>query len=769
MKLLIGGGQIFMIEFSEDKKTFYLETKSSSYLFKIRDNGEPEHLYWGESLGEANLTHLTKTFPFATMIYPHPDAACPGYTHNVGLREYPSFGKSDYRNPALSVQNVNGDTITDFKYVGHRIYEGKEKVTGMPSTFSEQKDSCKTLELHLYDQTIDMQLTLYYSVFYDYDVIVRSVKFTNKSDKELTILKAMSINVDFDGANFDMISLPGYMMQERDVLREKISRGMKTINSRKGSSSHGTNPFIAVCNPNTTENDGNSYGFNLIYSGNFEATVEVDELYQTRISMGINTETFSWILEQGESFRTPECVLTYSAKGLNGMSQNLHKFYLNNLFKINKNTQRPILFNPWEATMFYFNDQILRNMADVCEELGVEMFVVDDGWFAERDDISKSLGDWYVNTTKFPNGLENFIDYVNQKGMKFGLWFEPEMVSLNSNLYRAHPEWCLQVRDRHNSICQEKRILDLSNSEVCDYIIGFFTELLTKYNIDYVKWDMNRYHSEVGSIMLPIKRQKETAHRFILGLYRIMEELTNKFPYVLFEGCASGGGRLDPGILHYMPQFWTSDNTDPGARLKIQYGTSYAYPPVIMGSHISSVKTLSDGITTDIKTKFEVAFMGNLGLELNVTDLTPEQKEIFKKYINLYKQYRLTIQTGTFYRLKNPNYSNSGAWMTVSEDKNQAIVTYITLLKEPLNVSSKLLLEGLEPDTSYKIVNAVDVYSRGPGNPFFAQIDQILLQYTTEPVIKGKQLMKSGLIVPNFPMNHEYATSMWILEKMNQL
>lgn len=753
------------VHFDEKNKTFCLSTNHSEYRFRIRDNGEPEQLHWGCRLPDVNYAHLTKTNLFAGMMFAHPDPANPFYSHNGILREYPAYGNTDYRNPALSAVNAGGDAITDLKYVGYRVYEGKQRIAGLPSASAEADGTCASLEVTLCDPLIGLEVMLRYSVFDEYDVIVRSALFTNTGDKALIIGKAMSACVDFGGSAYDIVHLPGTGIQERDVVREGLARGMKVINSRKGSSSHGSNPFLALCEPGADERRGDAYGMNLVYSGDFETAVEVDELYRTRITMGINPETFTWRLDPDEQFQTPECVMTYSDTGLNQMSQNLHAFYIRHLFKYDQNKPRPVVFNHWEATIFDFNEDILTGMADAAADMGVEMFVVDDGWFGERNDDSKALGDWRVNETKFPNGLGSFIDYVHKKGMRFGLWVEPEMISPDSDLYRVHPDWCLHVPDRHRSMSRNQLVIDLCSDAVCDYLIETLSDLLECYDIAYVKWDMNRYHSESGSPALPAERQQEVSHRFVLGLYRIMEALTERFPDVLFEGCASGGGRFDPGILHYMSQIWTSDNTDPVARLRIQYGTSYAYPPVSMACHIASKTSLFTGRETSFKTKFDVAMMGNLGLEFDISKLSDDEKHEIAGYIHSYKHYRQMLHTGRYYRLIDPNRENRAAWMTVSRDGAQAVVMYCAKLKQFASPHHTLRLSGLEPDARYRIVNAQEAYVRENANPLARAFSQFMMQYTADPVLPGRQLMTTGLVIPESFGGGDFATTVWILEK----
>ena len=758
-----------LIEYNQGLKIFRLNTEKSCYIIKIRDNLEPEHLYWGENPGSLNYHHLVNPNSFAALLFPHPDLGNPYYSHSAVLREYPALGNSDYRIPAFSVLNSEGDSLADLKYREHRIVKGKERVSGLPSVSSSPDTPCETLEITLSDALIGLETVLFYTVFPDFDIIVRSARFLNKGNKKLLINKAASMAVDFDRGDFDIIHLPGALFRERDVEREGLGRGVKGLGSRKGSSGHGSNPFLVLCDRETTENEGPAYGISLIYSGDFEISAETDELFRTRVVAGINPENFSWLLEPGECFQTPEAVLSFSCAGLNGLSGRLHRFYTAHLFKTREEADRPVLFNSWEAALFDYDEALLREFADSAAELGAEVFVVDDGWFGERDDDTRSLGDWRVNTAKFPGGLAPFIDYLKTKGMGFGLWVEPEMVCPDSDLFKARPEWCLGVSGRPCSLGRNQLVLDLVNPEVREFILSFLSELLSRYDIAYIKWDMNRYHTEAYSSFLLPERRGETSHRFMLGLYEIMEEITNRFPHVLFEGCASGGGRFDPGILHYMPQVWTSDNTDPIARLKIQYGTSYAYPPAAMGCHITGKKSFFGGRETSYKTKFHVAMMGNLGLELDPRQLDPGERELFKKYIALYKEYRRDIHSGAFFRLKNPA-EGAAAWITVSEDKTRALVMYCSILGDMRNPDRRLRLRGLDRNIRYSIENAGEIYAgRNDNGSFPPGLPLPPEEASWDTVVSGGQLLSSGLLIPDSLLREDFFSLLWVLRGVKDI
>lgn len=569
-----------------------------------------------------------------------------------------------------------------------------------------------------------MKVVLSYTVFKDFDIVIRSTKFMNEGSSNLKLLRALSMSVDFDQYNYDLISLSGSWARERHVVRRPLVHGTQSIESRRGASGHSENPFLALVSKETTETRGDAYGFSLVYSGSFLASAEVDQYNTTRVAMGINPFDFEWLLEMGESFQTPEVVMVYSNNGIGEMSRTYHKLYRNRLARGKyRNAERPVLINNWEATYFNFSEEKLKAIAKEASELGIEMLVLDDGWFGKRNSDNCSLGDWYVNKEKLPNGLDSLAKSINEYGMGFGLWFEPEMVSPDSDLYRAHPDWCLHVPDRHRSLGRNQLILDYSRKDVQDAIIDMLSGVLSSANISYVKWDMNRNMSEIGSALLPANRQMETAHRYILGVYRVMEEIINRFPEVLFESCSGGGGRFDPGILHYMPQNWTSDDTDGVERLKIQYGTSMVYPTSAMTAHVSAVPNHQTGRTASMDFRGDVAMAGNFGYELDVTQMSDDEKAIVKKQVETYKEMRGLIQYGDFYRLLSPFDSNNTAWMYVSEDKKEAAVFFYRVLNTPNDGLFRFKLDGLSSDYEYRIVGE-------------------------DIVLSGQQLMNYGLNIP---------------------
>lgn len=529
---------------------------------------------------------------------------------------------------------------------------------------------------------------------------------------------------------------------ERNVLRRPLTMGLQAVDSKRGSSSHQHNPFMALVRKGADEDQGEVYGFSLVYSGSFLANVEVDQYRTTRVTMGLNPFDFSWLLQPGASFQTPEAVMVYSSEGLGGMSRTYHRLYRTRLARGEyRDQERPVLINNWEATYFDFNADKIESIARKGKELGIELFVLDDGWFGKRDDDNSSLGDWFVHREKLPGGLRDLAERVTGLDMRFGLWVEPEMVSEDSDLYRAHPDWCLHVPDRRRSAGRNQLILDYSRDDVCDAIIGMLSEVFTSAPITYVKWDMNRNMTEIGSALLPPERQRETAHRYMLGLYRVLETLVTAFPHILFESCSGGGGRFDPGMLHYMPQTWTSDNTDAVSRLKIQYGTSIVYPVSSIGAHVSAVPNHQVHRTTPLETRGHVAFAGNFGYELDLTAFTEEEDAVVRGQVAYYKEIRPLVQFGDFYRLLSPFEGNETAWMFVSPDRSEAFAAYYKVLAEPNAGYRSIRLKGLNPEADYRIAGL-------------------------DGAVGGDELMRAGLAVPQELLFGDFQSQVWRIRKV---
>ncbi|MGP7817173.1 alpha-galactosidase [Niallia sp. 01092] len=541
------------VHFDEKNKIFHLNAKNTSYVMQVIKDNYLAHLYWGRKI--QNFSN-SKPLPFIGRAFSgNPDKQDKNFSLDTFPQEYPQYGNTDFRKPAYQIQLENGSTVTDLRYKSHIIKAGKEKLDGLPATYVEEKQEAETLEITLEDKVAGLEVLLSYTVFTDYNVITRSVKIRNVGTKNLKLLRALSICVDFQEDKYDFLHLHGAWGKERHIKRQPLRPGIQGIESARGASSHQHNPFIALVGKDATEDVGEVFAFNLVYSGNFLAQAEVDQFQTTRVTMGMNPFDFSWKLRPKETFQTPEVVMVYSYQGLGDMSRTFHDLYRNCLCRgAYRDKERPILINNWEATYFDFDAEKIEEIANVGQELGMELFVLDDGWFGNRNDDTTSLGDWFVNTKKLPNGLKDLASRVESRQMKFGLWFEPEMVSVDSDLYRAHPDWCLHVPNRSRSESRNQLVLDFSREDVCEEITKRIYVILSSVPISYVKWDMNRHMTEIGSAALPEDQQRETAHRYMLGLYKVMEELTSSFPHILFESCSGGGGRFDPGILYYMPQ-----------------------------------------------------------------------------------------------------------------------------------------------------------------------------------------------------------------------
>ncbi len=697
------------IVFSPENRSFHLKSADTSYVIGIERSRYPSSRYWGKLLrewhGPADLAFVDRPFT------PNPDPEDPLLSLDTLPQEYPGFGNTDFRAPAYQVRQEDGSTVTELTYRSFRIFPGKAALEGLPSTYVETDDEADTLEITLADELIGLEVLLSYTVFARLDAITRSVRFYNRGMRPLTLLCASSASFDFPDSDFEALHLAGDWARERGIVRNPLAPGLFSVESRRGASSHQHNPFLALVRPGTDEDSGEVFALNLVYSGNFLARAEVDRLGGTRLSIGIHPFEFSWLLRPGEGFQTPEAVMIHSATGLGGMSSRFHDLYRSRLCRgRHRDRERPILVNNWEATYFDFDAVKILALADEAKALGIELCVLDDGWFGRRDDDRSSLGDWKVDERKLPLGLADLATRVGEKGLKFGLWFEPEMVSPDSELYRAHPDWCIHVPARSRSEGRHQLVLDFGRAEVRRYVVDSLSAILGSAPIAYVKWDMNRHMTEVGSAGLPPDRQKETCHRYILGVYEAMEALTGAFPDVLFESCSGGGGRFDPGMLAYMPQTWTSDNTDAVSRLKIQYGTSLLYPPVTMGSHVTAVPNHQVGRVTSLEFRGDAAMSGNLGYELDLGRLTEAERIEVARQVSFYKSVRSLVQFGDFYRLLSPFEGGATAWMFVSKEKSEAWALYFRPLAEANAPLPILRLKGLDPEGLYALSGGGQVY-----------------------------------------------------------
>ena len=691
------------IIYNEKTREFHLYNQEISYIIKILDNDQPGQLYYGKRLTHReDFSHL---FEYAMRdMSPYAFEGNSTFSLENIKQEYPTFGCGDMRFPAYEIERENGSHVVEFVYKEHKIYNGKPKLEGLPATYVESDDEAQTLELVLEDTSINTRIVLLYTIYEAFPVIARSVRFECDSDEKITLLSAMSACVDLLDKDYEMIDLAGVWARERHVRRHKLDYGIQSIYSMRGCSSYQFNPFLALARENADEFQGQVYGFSLVYSGNFLAQTEVDNYDTARVLMGIHPNGFKWTLGKGESFQTPEMVMVYSEAGLNGMSQTFHKLYRTRLARGTwRDKVRPILINSWEAFYFDFDAPKLLGLADAAADLGMELFVLDDGWFGKRDDSTSSLGDWYPNEEKLKGTLKELAEKINAKGLKFGLWIEPEMTNKDSDLYRAHPDWLLAEQGKRICHSRTQYVLDFSKKEVREYIGDMLENLLAEVPVSYIKWDMNRTFSEVFSNGNDREYQGKVCHKYILGVYELYERLTSRFPHVLFESCASGGARFDPGMLYYAPQGWTSDDTDAIERLKIQYGTSMVYPVSCMGSHVSASPNHQTNRVTPLETRADVAYFGTFGYELDLLKLGEEDKAEIRRQIAFMKEKRDLIQKGTFYRLKSPFEGNETAWMIVSEDQKKALVGYYRVM-QPVNVGFKRLkLKGLKEDTCYKV------------------------------------------------------------------
>ncbi|RCW44175.1 alpha-galactosidase [Paenibacillus prosopidis] len=722
------------IQYDQQRSLFHLQAQDTSYVIHVTKTGYPAHLYWGKKLRGMQLGRLLELKERASFS-PSTELDQLALSLDTLPHEYPGYGNSDFRMPAYQVMLPNGTTVTDLRYESHSIRSGKPALAGLPATYTESDDEAATLELTLKDELTGLTVILSYTVFEAFNAITRSARLVNNGTDTLQLLRAFSLSLDFAHDRFEMLQLSGAWTRERYVHTRKLEPGLQSVESRRGSSSHMQNPFVALLSEGANEDHGDVYGVNLVYSGNFTAGVEVDQFHSARLFMGLNPFDFNWRLEPGEQFQTPEAVMVHSGHGLGGMSRSFHDLYRSRLIRGTFRDQtRPILVNNWEATYFNFNADKIESIARTGQELGIELFVLDDGWFGKRDNDTTSLGDWFVDRSKLPNGLEDLVSRVKRLDMQFGLWFEPEMISPESELYRAHPDWCLHVEGRRRTQARHQLILDLSRTDVQDYIVKSVSDILSSAPITYVKWDMNRNMTEIGSALLPPERQRETAHRYMLGLYAVLEKITSAFPQILFESCSGGGGRFDAGMLYYMPQTWTSDNTDAVSRLKIQYGTSIVYPVSSMGSHVSAVPNHQVGRITSLETRGNVALSGNFGYELDLTRFTDEEKETVKAQVALYKDVRHLVQFGDFYRLLSPFEGNDTAWMFVSKDQSEAFVVYASVLQEPNPPLNRFRLKGLDAKRDYRLDEQGTVYG-------------------------GDELMYAGLATPQF--HGDYASKVY--------
>ncbi|MEY2192126.1 alpha-galactosidase [Neobacillus sp. BF23-41] len=701
-----------LIHVNQEDRQFHLTNGQVSYIFHVMKNGQLGHLYYGKALHHReDFSHL-QTYDVPTGATTHVYADDPAFGLETLHQEYPAYGNSDFREPAISVSKTTANHVPNFKYDSYQLVDGKPRLEGLPATYTDDNKNASTLQIILKDEFLQAELTLKYTIFRDMPVITRSASLKNESQEELVVDRLMGASLDLPDKDFVFTHLAGAWSRERHVKERILETGIQSISSLRGASSHHHNPFLALKRPDVTEHTGEVYGFNFIYSSNFLMQIEVDHYDTARLTVGIHPFGFKWNLKPQAAFQTPEVVMVYSDQGLNGMSQAFHSLYREHLIQAQwKQAVRPILINNWEATYFDFNEEKLVNIAKSASELGIELLVLDDGWFGKRNDDTSSLGDWHVDLDKLPGGLESLAQKISATGMKFGLWFEPEMISPNSELFSEHPDWAVGVPGQRYTLGRNQLVLDFSRPEIVDYLYEKMSAIIKKTNLAYIKWDMNRNITEAFSQKLAVHQQGEFFHRYILGVYDLYERLTDEFPHVLFESCAGGGGRFDPGMMYYAPQAWTSDDTDAIERLKIQYGTSFAYPVYSMGSHVSAVPNHQTLRTTPLQTRANTAYFGTFGYELDPVKLTEEERAEIKEQVVFYKQHRALIRDGHFYRLLSPFSNNETAWMVVSQDQSEALIGWYKVLATP-NPKKKqtLRLSGLAESKIYKVAGSERTY-----------------------------------------------------------
>ncbi|MDO5131839.1 MAG: alpha-galactosidase [Eubacteriales bacterium] len=737
------------IRYLKKERLFKIDTAHVSYVMAVVDEEQfLEHVYFGRRLQDSDLRYLLRHLE--TPFLPSTNKGDRGKVLACMKHELPGELCGDHRDGAVTIRSAGGHTALQPYYVSHRIYQGKDKLEGLPATFGHA-DGTETLEITMEDPVLKARFLLSWSVFSDSDAIMRSLKVINDSKEPVRLEKALSISLDMDLADADqkpfrLLTLDGAWARERHMNYRDIGYGFQGICSNRGESSHHEHPFLGLVSPSATQHRGEVYGFHLAYSGNFRGQVERDVFDTVRVTLGINPDRFSFVLRPGESFQAPEGIMVYSCEGLGGMTRTLHDLYRNHLIRgVWKDRKRPILINNWEATYFNFDSDKLLDIARAAKEAGIEMFVMDDGWFGKRDTDTSGLGDWFVNEKKIKGGLKKLVDEINALGMKFGIWIEPEMISPDSDLYRAHPDWAIRIPGRDPVQIRNQYVLDLSRKEVLDTVYERIANVLKSANIEYVKWDMNRTLTDFGGAFLGAENQDELCHRYVLGLYEMQRRLVDDFPNLLLENCSSGGARFDPGMLYYSPQIWCSDNTDAIERLMIQEGTALLYPLSTMGAHVSVTPNHIVGRNTAFETRGNVALAGTFGYELDITKLGEKELAAIPQQIALYHKYNDLIRRGDYYRIASYRENHLyDCWAVVSKDKSEAVVTYVQVLKIPDDRSRTLRIPGLDPGRDYAVI--VDRTSD------IAPEDDpsVILPVGPRARIHGDALMYAGLPMPNF-------------------
>ncbi len=706
------------------KKIFKLDSCNSSYVIGVIDDEQfLGHVYYGERLNDYDCTNILRINENPYVPSQNNRDRC-SFLDSFPM-EYAANGLGDYRESCIAIETENGNMGLALNYCSHRIYNGKEALEGLPASFGAETE-CTSLEITCQDSCTGLKIVLLYTVFEQEDVITRSVRVINEGAHTVFLTKVFSACLDMDNKDFDALSLHGSWARERHMQRIPVSHAKHSVESVRGESSHQDHPFMALVTAGANQEYGEVYAMNFVYSGNFKVQVQNDQFDQIRMVMGIHPEGFKWKLMKGESFQAPEVVMVYSANGLGKMTRSYHDFYRKHLIRGEyKDSQRPVLINNWEATYFDFNTDKLIAIAREASKLGIDMLVMDDGWFGKRCDDNRALGDWQVNEEKLPGGLKYLVDQVNGLGMKFGIWFEPEMISPDSELYRKHPDWAIAIPERRASLGRNQYVLDLTRKDVREYAYQSVASVLHSANIEYVKWDMNRQLSDIGSAQLPADQMGELYHRYVLAVYELQDRLIKEFPGLLLENCSGGGARFDPGMLYYSPQIWCSDDTDAIERLAIQEGTAMIYPLSVMGAHVSDCPNHTVGRVTPFETRGYVALAGTFGYELDVTKIPEEDRQMIPEQIKMYHKYNKLVREGDYYRIA--SYSENGlydCYGVVSRDKKEALFTYIQVMNRANYHSRKIYFRGLDANKRYMIEGE-------------------------EKILTGDILMKAGYLVDN--------------------
>ena len=718
------------VRFDEKKNLFTLQTLDSTYQMKVDDHGVLLHTYYGAAADETDFSYLIGPEDRGFSGQPGDEKKNRTYSMDYYPLEYPVQGNGDFRVKALKAGFEGEVPALDLRFVSYEQGKGKYSLPGLPALFEAEAEEAETLKITLKDRVEEIYVTLFYGIFEKKNIITRAASIENRSGKNVVLKRALSLGLDFMEGDMDLIHFYGKHAGERQFERRNLPHGITEISSSRGTSSHHHNPFVILCDRDTTEDFGNAYGISFIYSGGFRIQMEKDQVDGIRLVCGIDDEEFLWKLAPGESFVTPEAGLSYSENGLTALSDQFQKAYHANLIRSPwKDKKRPTLVNNWEATYFGFDAEKLLKIAGEAADLGLDMLVLDDGWFGKRDDDNSGLGDWFVNEKKLGCTMKELVDRVNALGLKFGIWLEPEMVSEDSELYRMHPDWVLQIPGREPNRSRNQLVLDLSRKEVREYMKKFINDTLSCANISYVKWDMNRSVDNVYSAADPTLSQGAVRHKYVLGLYEVMEDMLTRHPDLLLEGCSGGGGRFDAGMLYYAPQIWCSDNPDAFERLRIHYGTSFGYPMSSVSAHVSVCPNHQNGRVTPFKTRGICAMQGSFGYELDLSKLSEEDKAEARRQIAVYNENWELFQSGSYYRLNSPMEERDyTAWSYVSGDQRKASlsVIYTDLHGNPKPVRVKL--KGLKKDASYDVDGTV---------------------YT------GAALMRGGLLIPKPACNYD--------------